>query len=192
MEDLEMKKAMIGIGIVLLVAVLTVPVFGHGPGWSRGLGAGGCVGQGYGAHQFDNGRVAGRAGLDLTDQQSATIGTLRDNHRKTITPMRADMQVKRAELNALWVKPNPDQDTILAKEKELSVLRDQIREKRTIHRLEIYKVLTPEQREKLSYYRSVTGKKAHGDFGNRYCDGQDFRRGHRSGGCKNGGYRGWQ
>ena len=69
-----MKKTVIAIGIVLLVAALAVPVFGHGPGWSRGGGPGGCAGQGYGARQFDDTR-GGRGVQGLARPPRALVGS---------------------------------------------------------------------------------------------------------------------
>jgi len=53
------------------------------------------------------------------------------------------------ELRKMWLQENPDKDKILALQKEVRTLRDQLEDKATAHKLEIRKVLTPEQREKL-------------------------------------------
>jgi Spy/CpxP family protein refolding chaperone len=49
----------------------------------------------------------------------------------------------------MWLQPNPDKDKIISLQKEVRVLRDQLEDKATAHKLAIRKVLTPEQQEKL-------------------------------------------
>ena len=55
---------------------------------------------------------------------------------------------KQLELRGLWSQKNPDEEKILAKEKEISALKSQIQEKGTKYLLEARKVLTPEQQAK--------------------------------------------
>lgn len=57
---------------------------------------------------------------------------------------------KSAELRKLWLQVNPDKDKINAKQKEVRALRDQLEDKRTAFRLEINKLMTAEQKEKLA------------------------------------------
>jgi Spy/CpxP family protein refolding chaperone len=56
---------------------------------------------------------------------------------------------KKLELKALWVQTNPDEGKILAKQKEINALRVQLQEKATQNRLEMRKILSPEQQAKL-------------------------------------------
>jgi Spy/CpxP family protein refolding chaperone len=49
----------------------------------------------------------------------------------------------------MWLLANPDKDKILALQKEVRTMRDRLEDKATAHNLEIRKVLTPEQQEKL-------------------------------------------
>ncbi len=48
-------------------------------------------------------------------------------------------------MQTLWAQTNPDQEKILAKQKEINALMAQLQEKATKHRLEMRQVLTPEQ-----------------------------------------------
>ena len=149
-----MKKLAIGVGIVLLIAAFTIPAFGRGPGWGHGWGQGACVGQNYDQRQGRGmggyGYGHGMSGPTLTDEQSAKIESLRDTHHKEMAPLRSEQYTRQAELRALWAQKTPDRKAILAKQKEISKLRDQMREMNTIHRLDMRGVLTPEQQDQLS------------------------------------------
>jgi Spy/CpxP family protein refolding chaperone len=59
---------------------------------------------------------------------------------------------KSVALRRLWLQPNPDKDKIIALQKEVRTLRDQVQDKSTLLRFEIRKVLTPEQKEKLASF----------------------------------------
>jgi Spy/CpxP family protein refolding chaperone len=178
-----MKKVATGLGILLLVAIFAIPVFGRGPGWGSGWGHGYCVNQGYGGGQGGPMAGYGVPGLNLTEEQSAKIRSLREAHQKEVVPLRSQLFAKRAESRALWAQTKPDKDAILAKEKEISTLRDQMREKKIVHRLEMREILTPEQQASLNFMGS--GKRMgprgdfsygqHGKFGQRGGHGYDQR-----------------
>ncbi len=75
---------------------------------------------------------------------------LREANWKEITPLQNELMNKRFELRSLWAQPNPDQEKILAKQKEVNTLREKIQEKATKHRLEMQQILTPDQQAQLS------------------------------------------
>ena len=54
----------------------------------------------------------------------------------------------RGDLKLLWLQQNPDKERILAVQKEIRVIRDQIQDKATAHRVDVFNVLTPEQQDK--------------------------------------------
>jgi Spy/CpxP family protein refolding chaperone len=91
--------------------------------------------------------------LNLTTEQSAKIWSFRETHLKEVMPLRNQLFSKRAELRLLWVQIKTDKNKIISKQKEISNLQYQIREKKTNYRLEIRKVLTPEQQGKLMLSR---------------------------------------
>jgi Spy/CpxP family protein refolding chaperone len=64
---------------------------------------------------------------------------------------------KRGDLRLLWLQQNPNQDKILAGQKEIRNLRDQMQDKMTVYRLNVLKVLTPEQQEKVKSSRMGHG-----------------------------------
>jgi Spy/CpxP family protein refolding chaperone len=133
-----MKKLRLILITVAMSLLLSVPVFAFGPGHEAGPG-GGC-----GYHN-----EAGLRNLNLTDEQKVTIEALQLAHHKEIKPVREKMFDKAVELRRMWLQPSPDKDKIINLQKEVRVLRDQLEDKATAHKLAIRKVLTPEQQEKL-------------------------------------------
>ena len=134
------------------VAVLTASAFAVGPGWGRGHGRGQCGGGAcYGAD------LTAVPGLNLTTEQTAKINTLREAHLKDVKPIQDKMFSKRGDLKLLWLQKNPDQEKIRQAQKEIRTLRDQMQDKKDNYRLEMLKVLTPEQQEKLNAYRPGRG-----------------------------------
>jgi Spy/CpxP family protein refolding chaperone len=132
-----MKKLIIATVAVLLVGTLTFA----GVAFSRG-------GMGFGGGGFGpDPSVISR--LNLTDAQASQIKALRDTFLKDIKPLQDKMFSKRGDLKLLWMKENPDQEKIAATQKEVRDLRNQIEDRMVQQRLEVFKVLTPEQKEKL-------------------------------------------
>jgi Spy/CpxP family protein refolding chaperone len=140
-----MRKAATIIGIVLLVAALAVPVLAYDRGWGKGRGMGI--------------RPAGRQAPycenipNLTPEQSAKLKELRDQHDKEILPLKNELTAKRAELRNLWIQSDPDEAAIKAKQQEINDLRNKLQDTMTEYRLEVGKILTPEQRAQLQSSR---------------------------------------
>ncbi len=130
------KKSIIGLGLVLAVALMATMAFAGGMG--RGFGPG----YGYGYPAVSN----------LTTEQSSKIQALQKAHLDEITPIQQDLLKKKTELRSLWLSPTPDQVKITSLQKEILNLQAKITEKATHLRLEIRKVLTPEQQAQLSLY----------------------------------------
>jgi len=130
-----MKKLVMTLVAVIAVTALVVSVFAFGPGWGRGYGGGSWYG----------GDLPALSGLNLTAEQTAKINTLREAHLKDVKPLQDKMFSKRGELRLLWLQQNPDQDKILAIQKEIRTIRDQLQDKRDAHQLKVFNVLTPEQ-----------------------------------------------
>ena len=92
------------------------------------------------------------ANLNLAAEQKAKIEVLRNAHQMDIKPFQDQMLRASGELKLLWLQPNPNKGQILAKHKEIMVIRDQIQDKSVIYRLEVFKTLTPEQQEKAKVF----------------------------------------
>jgi Spy/CpxP family protein refolding chaperone len=151
-----MKKMIVALMVVALVATAGMAMaqgwgrgMGYGPGYGPGPNAP-CYGPGYGPGYGPKGSWG--PALNLTAEQNQKIQAMRESFFKETLPLRNEMQTKRLELRTLWAQTNPDQEKILAKQKEINALRAQLQEKRTQHQLEMRKVLTPEQQAQLGAY----------------------------------------
>jgi Spy/CpxP family protein refolding chaperone len=151
-----MKKLTLTLMAITIGLLLNASVFAFGPG--SGFGPGEGRGPGF----FGN---AGFNRLNLSDEQKTKIEAIISVHQKVITPIREKMFDKSVALRRLWLQPNPDKDKIIALQKEVRVLRDEMQDKATALRFEIRKVLTPEQQAKLANFGWGRGP----GFGPRGC-----------------------
>ena len=147
-----MKKVSMVFAAVLISTALASAAFAFGPGggWGRGHGGRHCYNPG-------DGPLPAAGQLNLTAEQTEKIKALRDAHLKDVTPLRDKMFSKRSELKLLWLQASPDQNKIMAVQKEIRALRDQLEDKRTGHRLAVFNLLTPEQRTKAQAYGGRRG-----------------------------------
>jgi Spy/CpxP family protein refolding chaperone len=136
-----MKKLTLVLMAATLGILLTVPAFAFGPGEGRSPGGG-----------RDEGYCSKPAlwKLNLSNEQKTKIEALQTAHLKEVRPLREKVFDKSVELRRLWLQANPDKDKITFVQKEVRVLRDEMQDKVTAMRLEIRKILTPEQNEKLA------------------------------------------
>jgi Spy/CpxP family protein refolding chaperone len=107
---------------------------GSGQGMGPGMGGAGCD----------------AAELNLTEEQSDKLQSLRETYLKEITPLQSRMFAARSEMRLLWNTADPDRDQIVAKQKAISELKSQLEEKAIAHRLDCRAVLTPEQRSQMA------------------------------------------
>jgi len=174
-ENTTMKKLTMTLVTVLVVTALSTYAFAYGPGWGRGHGGG----------PYDGCDPATLSRLNLTAEQTTKINAFREAFLKDDKPLQDKMFSKRGDLKLLWLQQNPDQEKILAVQKEIRALRDQIQEKRDVYRLNVYNVLTPQQKEKLKSYGPGRG------FGHGMKGGSGFPgRGPGMGGGPGTGMRG--
>lgn len=144
-----MKKIIVAVLMVALLATVGLAMAQgseKGPGMERGYGpySGGARSAGPGLwHE-----------LNLSPDQVEKIQALQESFFKEKIPLRNELMAKWLELKALWMQINPDEQKILAKQKEMNTLRAQIEEKATKNRLEMRKILTPEQQAKWIYFLS--------------------------------------
>ena len=140
-----MKKVMVTVMALLVTALLATATLAFGPGRGPGYGPSG------------RGDFGGFGELNLTADQKTKLGELRDAQFKDVKPLREAMFAKRDELRKLWLEPNPDQAKIAAAQKEMRSVRDQMQDRMTAFRLDAYKVLTPEQQEKVKSFAAGRG-----------------------------------
>jgi Spy/CpxP family protein refolding chaperone len=163
-----MKKFYVAIGLLALVALATASLAvgpgtdagfgpgqaGGGPGWQRGPGAG--FHGGYGRWASD---------LNLTKEQQDELSTLRKRQWEEVKPLRDQMFQKRKEMRDLYTNPGADDATILAKQRDLNVLQQQMQDRMVQFKLDQRKIFTPEQLSKLKDMPYGHGRGACGGYG---------------------------
>lgn len=157
-----MKKLMIVATVILFLAAASYPALAQ-RGRGGGYGGGPCSDPGFLG-----------SNLNLTADQAAKIEALRMAHLRDVKPLQDKMYSKRGDLRLLWLERTPDEEKIAALQKEIRSLRDQIYDKGTAYRLEVNKVLTPEQQ--VQFRNACPG----GGYGHGY--GPGYGHGGRGGG----------
>ena len=161
-----MKKIIVAIA---MAGILTSTGLAMGQGW------GGDPGREKGYGPYSGGARLGGPGpwgvLNPAPEQVEKIKALWGSYFKEKIPLRNELLSKRFELRALWVQTNPDEEKILAKQKEINALKAQLQEKATKNRLEMLKILTPEQRAQWQAYKASFW------YGRRYSRGFGWGRG---------------
>lgn len=122
-----MKKAIFILPLILLFAVSSA-IAQRGPAWQD-------------------------EELNLTEQQQQKMDDLRFQHQKAMIQKNADLKEAKLEMQNMMQKTEVDEKAVLGKQKQISALKAEIAEARLKHRLEMRKVLTPEQREKMNQMR---------------------------------------
>ena len=109
---------------------------GH-EGFERGWGPG------------SHGKFGGGAYLGLSKEQLEKMRGMRDRFYNETRDLRYDMAQKRLEMRKLFTDPKTDDATLLAKQKEMSALRQKLQDKMAQMMIEGRRILTPEQLQKL-------------------------------------------
>lgn len=143
---MKSKRLMVGMLVVFFMA-LTTTVFAFGP---RGGGYGQCGGFGMAAN------------LNLSKDQVEKMWQIKEKYHTDTQKARYEVFQKGIELRALYADPKANDAAILAKQKELSALRQKLQDRRTQMRLEQRKVLTPEQLGKLNEFQQGYGRMGYG------------------------------
>ena len=145
-----MKKTVVAIGLVSVMALTAATAFAWGPGGGRGMGMGYGPGQGYGYGP-------GAAVNTLSPEQAAKIQKIQGDRYAEMATVRNEMVTKRTELRNLFREPVLDQAKIAAKQKEIATLQAQMQEKALATRTAVAETLTPEQRAQLPAYGASMG-----------------------------------
>ena len=140
------KTTIVGLGLILVLALVAGVALAWGPGFGPGFGRG-FRGPAFGVPPIPN----------LTAEQSAQIQALRDGLLKETESLQKELYTMGTELRSLWSSSNTDQAAIAAKQKEIFNLQSQLQEKATNLGLEIRKVLTPEQLAQMPAFSQGAG-----------------------------------
>ncbi len=162
-----MKKLRMSLAVYILAVIAAAPAMAH-----REM----RVGYGSGPGNVED--IAEKSDLGLTVEQREKIKTLRETHLRDIKPLQDWLYVKSRELRGLWLAGTPDRGSILALQKEVQVLRNQLLDKLTTYRLEAWQFLTPEQQAKVRPYDPDRGPGRMGGPGMRgdYEHGRGMRK----------------
>jgi Spy/CpxP family protein refolding chaperone len=132
--------------LVLALALTIGAALAQGPGPGRGFGQGPGQGSGWG-YGAPTASI-----LKLTEEQSSKITALQKAHFKEIASLQHELSTKRIELRNLLLNPNRDEATARTKQKEIQNFQLLFQDKMTNLRMEIRKVLTPEQQAQMDAY----------------------------------------
>ena len=82
----------------------------------------------------------------LGEKQFHKVEAFQESFLKEIEPLRRDLLEKMTELRIVGLAPDSDPAAVEVKEKEIRDLQKEVWEKAAHHRVEIWKILNPEQR----------------------------------------------
>ncbi len=82
----------------------------------------------------------GPGAMNLTTEQASQLFDLKQKFMNDTAGLRKEMMVKRTELAALWRADNPDEKQILAKQKELNALKEQMQQKAVGFKMQARKI----------------------------------------------------
>ena len=130
-----MKRLGIAIGIVVLIAAIAYPVFGHGPGWGRGnqMAGNGGGGPGY-CWQNDKGNT------NLTPEQQTRLDQLTRKFSTKTATLTNEIWAKSDGLNTVLNAPDPDTEKAKALQGEISDLRSRLAEHQLAFEIEGRKI----------------------------------------------------
>ena len=99
---------------------------------------------------------------DVTPEQMEKCDALRVAHLKVVMPIQTDIQVAEIELDALWRADNIDAKKIIAKVTEIGGLRQKLELAMVNHRIDMYNLMTPDQRKAMKKMGMGPGMKGKG------------------------------
>jgi Spy/CpxP family protein refolding chaperone len=113
--------------------------------WAVALAAAASIAFGQGACPKNS--PMGCPGMPgLSEEQQKKVDALNLETEKALLPLKAQMDVKAAELKVLAVADNPDKAAIDKKIEEIGALRTQVMKKKVLNGLAVRALLTPDQR----------------------------------------------
>lgn len=139
-------KTKLWIPVTILIFSVAISGFARGP--KEGMG---------------KGRHPGMMGkFKLTDEQQEKIDALHLDLDKKLVPLKSELGIKQAELDALMVQENPSEKAVNGKIKEIGDLKTKMHTLMSGMVLKVRLVLTPEQRIQFDKRHMFMGGKMHG------------------------------
>lgn len=144
-DEVEDVEIFIDDGSMLMAGGCMGPGMAPEMGRGMGPGMGDCM-SGGGGHGMGMGMMAG---LDLTKDQQKQLHGMNTTFRKEMIPLKAQMQVMHIELREM-IRADAGRADIDKKIDQISAVRTDIQRRMVGQRLEMRKMLTSEQREKMN------------------------------------------
>jgi Spy/CpxP family protein refolding chaperone len=116
----------------------------------------------YAAYGPDREKFSLAKYLNLSPEQKEKMEESRSRYHNDTRDLKYDLAAKRLEMRKLFTDPKTDEATLLAKQKELNTLRQQLIEKKSQRKMEWRKILTPKQITKLDQMPYKWGAKGRG------------------------------
>jgi zinc resistance-associated protein len=135
---IKLKKKYIVIAILSGLIIIAISSIAFSQGFGRGKGRYGMMNQ-------------SPIASDLTQEQIEKLQSLQLEFDKETLSLRNDIITKRLEIQKLWSADNLDENAIIAKEKEMMELRNQMQEKRLKYNINLAKILPKEQIDKIAF-----------------------------------------
>lgn len=145
------KKSWMALGLLLLAFAMPALAFECVSVGAAGKRAEGVEGRHHLVGHGPGGRFYALASrLDLTQEQIDRLYDLQSRQISETAPIRNELLQKRLEMRKMFTDPANDEASILAKQREIEVIQQKLREKVTQFRLEQRRVLTPDQLKQLN------------------------------------------
>ena len=160
--EVVMKKVFVMV-LAGLFLMLGVTAFAMGPG-DRGERRDGHFMRCSDGMDMEGGMWAN---LNLSKEQAEKMWQLKEKFHTDTQAIRFELFQKRMELKTLYADPKATDAAIIAKQKEVDVVKQKFRDKMVLFKLDQRKVLTPEQLKKLGESKGPHGPGAmgHGPHG---------------------------
>jgi len=121
------KTALIGLTLILALALVASTALA-GPGGGRFYGMGPML-------------------QNLTPEQSSEILKLQQAHQEKVAPIQQQLFTKKMELRTLMFTQNADQTQVVALQKEVFELIDEMQQESSNLRMSMLKVITPQEKK---------------------------------------------
>ncbi len=132
-----------------------------------------------------NGKFQAEKKLNLTEEQKEKMKELRLSNQKVMIDLRANLQKAKIDLRQLMDTDNPDVKAIGTKADQISGIQGKIMKNQVLHKVEISKIFTKEQKALL---KEMRGKRRAGVRGMHMRQGRgmnQFNRGRQGRGMHN-------
>ncbi len=139
------KFNLAGIAAIIFIALISTQ-FSYGQMERRGM------------HQGDHYKMM-KEKLNLTDTQSEAVEELHFSHKREMIDLKAALEKKQLDKQELLSKGNYTRDDYLGKVKAISDAKDKMALAKANHRMDVYDLLTEEQRKTFDEMKGRMGNK---------------------------------